>query len=311
MYKNFSARVLGISGRQSDLIEIAMTYGFQGLDIDAVDLQKRIARTDFDRASRFLTSSGMKVSAFDVPCDLDSQDENFGNSLKEVEAVVAVAGKVKARTGILAIPTSTNRASFPQYFEHIRARIQRIASLFESHQVLLGLSMSTFAEDRADRQFSFIQDVDGALALVHACQSEYVGILVDTFHWTVGRGTWEQLASLPGRKVAGLNIADAMAIPEIKDSRDSLKLIAGSGGIIDNGRFAKILAENGYDGPITSCPSPTNLGAITRDAIVSKAQDALDAALSAANLSTQTRRPEWIAAQATSAPYITNIEELG
>jgi sugar phosphate isomerase/epimerase len=311
MYKNLNARALGISGRQSDLIEIAMTYGFQGLDIDAVDLQRRTARTDFDRASRFLTSSGMKVSAFDVPCDLDSDDKEFDASLKDVEAVVSVAGKVKARAGILAIPAGTNRASFPQYFEFVRARIQRLASIFESNHVLLGLSMSTFEDCRADRQFSFIHDVDGALALVQACQSNSVGILVDTFHWTVGKGTWEQLASLQGHKVAGLNIADVATVPDIKESKDSLKLIAGSTGTIDNARFASTLAANGYDGPITSSPSPSNLGSITRDSIVSKAQDVLDATLSAANLSTQTRRPEWIAAQASSAPEISSLEDLG
>ncbi|MFM7928992.1 MAG: sugar phosphate isomerase/epimerase, partial [Pirellula sp.] len=72
MYKNLNAQTLGISGRQSDLIELAMTYGFQGLDIDAVDLQRRALRTDFERASRFLMSSGLRVTGFDVPCDLDA-----------------------------------------------------------------------------------------------------------------------------------------------------------------------------------------------------------------------------------------------
>lgn len=311
MYKNLNARALGISGRQSDLIEIAMTYGFQGLDIDAVDLQRRTERTDFDRASRFLASSGMKVSGFDVPCNLDSDDKEFEASLKDVEAVVGVAGKVKARAGILAIPASTNLAPFPQYFEYVRARLQRLATIFESHQVLLGLSLSTYLEDRSDRQYAFIQDVDGALALVNSCPSNYVGLLVDTYHWTVGKGTWEQLASLQGSKVAGLNIADMVAIPSLNESNDSLKFIAGTYGTVDNAQFAKILAENGYDGPITSSPSPKNLGSITRDSIVSKAQDVLDATLAAANLSTQTRRPEWIAAQASSGPQINSIEELG
>jgi sugar phosphate isomerase/epimerase len=242
---------------------------------------------------------------------LDSDDKEFEASLKDVEAVVGVAGKVKARAGILAIPASTNLASFPQYFEYVRARLQRLANIFESHQVLLGLSMSTFVEDRSDRQYSFVQDVDGALALANSCPSNYVGLLVDTYHWTVGKGTWEQLASLQGSKVAGLNIADMVAIPSLNESKDSLKFIAGTYGIVDNAQFAKILAENGYDGPITSSPSPKNLGSITRDSIVSKAQDVLDATLAAANLSTQTRRPEWIAAQASSGPEINSIEELG
>jgi len=62
MYKNLNAAALGISGRQSELIELAMTFGFQGLDIDALDLEKRSARTDFQKASRFLLSSKMSRS---------------------------------------------------------------------------------------------------------------------------------------------------------------------------------------------------------------------------------------------------------
>lgn len=311
MYKNLDARALGISGRQSDLIELAMTYGFQGLQIDAVDLQRRTARTDFEKASRFLLSSGMRVSGFDVPCDLDSDDKVFEQSLKEVEAVVEVAGRVKARSGLLMIPSATNRAAFPQYFELIKSRIDRLVPIFSSHQVLLGLSFSTYAEDRKDRQYPFIQDVNGALALAQACGSNSVGLLVDTYHWTVGKGTWEQLASLSGARVAGLSIADVKSVPEIKDSTESLKLIAGTAGTIDNTRFVQTLAANAYDGPVTSSPSSTNLGSITRDSIVSKAQDVLDATLTAAGLSTQTRRPEWIAAQASTAPEISSIEELG
>jgi hypothetical protein len=51
-----------------------------------------------------------------------------------------------------------------------------------------------------------------------------------------------------------------------------------------------------------------NLGAITRDSIVAKAQDVLDSTLSAAGIQTQTRRPEIIAAQARSAPEMSNLD---
>lgn len=310
MYKNLNAQTLGISGRQSDLIELAMTYGFQGLDIDAVDLQRRASRTDFERASRFLMSSGLRISGFDVPCDLDSDDSAFEQALKDTHAVVTIAGMAKARAAYLRIPSATNRAPFPQYFEWIKSRLDRLASIFAENKVILGLYFSTYAEDRNERQYPFIQDVNGALALLQSCDSKSVGLLIDTFHWTVGKGTWEQLSSLNVPLVAGLNIADLSTVPDIKDSTAALKLIAGTHGTVDNVRFAKILAEKGYDGPVTSSPSSLNLGTITRDSIVSRAQDVLDSTLSSAGIQTQTRRPEIIAAQARSAPELTNLDDL-
>ena len=64
MYKNLNATVLGVSGRQSELIELAMTYGFRGLDIDIVDLVKRTQRSEFEKAARYLFSAKMLVSGF-------------------------------------------------------------------------------------------------------------------------------------------------------------------------------------------------------------------------------------------------------
>ncbi|MCY2998434.1 MAG: hypothetical protein NT168_10035, partial [Planctomycetota bacterium] len=170
---------------------------------------------------------------------------------------------------------------------------------------------STFSEARESFQYQFIQDVNGALALIQACPSKSVGMLIDTFHWTVGKGTWEQLESFPVGRIGGLNIADASEIPEISDCKESHKLVAASVGTIDNSRFAKILSGNAYDGPITSTPALANLGSVKRDLIASKAQDVLDSTLTQAGLATQTRRPEVVAAQSRFAPYTPGIEELG
>ena len=34
MFKNFCPSALGINGRQSELIELALTYAFRGMDVD-------------------------------------------------------------------------------------------------------------------------------------------------------------------------------------------------------------------------------------------------------------------------------------
>jgi sugar phosphate isomerase/epimerase len=306
MYKNLNAAALGISGRQSELIELAMTFGFQGLDIDALDLEKRCARTDFPKASRFLLSSKMRVSSFDVPADLDADDSVFEESLKVVESVVAVAGQVGARAGIARIPAATDRSAFPQYFEWIRSRIDRLGGIFEKHSVLLGLVFSTYSEARAGKQYTFVHDVPGALALYNACSSPAVGLVIDSFDWTVGKGTWEQLATLPGSRIAGFNIADLSDIPSAETCDKSARLVAGTTGKIDNAKFATMLHQQGYDGPITSCPEASNFGTVTRDAIVSRAQEVLDQTLQKAGLPTQTRRPDLVVADTD-----TSFEQFG
>jgi sugar phosphate isomerase/epimerase len=306
MYKNLNATVLGVSGRQSELIELAMTYGFKGLDIDAEDLVKRIQRTDFDRATRFLTSSKMAVSGFEINVDLDSDDADFEKSLLPLPTTVEIAGKLQTRAGFLPLPAATNRKPFPEFFEMMNQRVERVAQIFAKYNVLLGLSFSTAAESREGKQFKFVQDVESFLAFFRACSNPSVGLIIDTFDWSVGGGTWDQLASLPGPRIAALRIADAAALSSIADSTLDKRQISGTTGTIDNVRFVTVLNKNGYDGPITSFADSSNFAATKRDSIVAKTQDALDHVLAGAGLPTFTRRPDMITE--SSAP---SLEDIG
>jgi hypothetical protein len=38
MFKNLSPEALGVSGRQSEMIELALSFGFKGLDLDIIEL---------------------------------------------------------------------------------------------------------------------------------------------------------------------------------------------------------------------------------------------------------------------------------
>lgn len=294
MYKNLNATVLGVSGRQSELIELAMTYGFLGLDIDIVDLVKRTQRSEFDKASRYLLSSKMQVSGFDTPIDLDSDDTSFEKALVQLPNAIEIAGKVGARAGFLRLPAATDRLPFHEYFDVLRKRIDRIGEIFEKNNVQLALYFSAAKENRENRQFKFIQDVDGFLAFFKACTSPSVSLVIDTFNWVVGGGTFEQLAEIPGERIAALRISDTEELPSVNDASLSMRQIAGATGIIDNVRFVTALSKAGFDGPITSYAHASNFGGLTRDAIVAKSQDALDNVLASAGLPTFTRRPDLV-----------------
>ena len=77
MIKNFSHAALGINGRQSELIELALTYGFTGMDIDMQDMLRRSQRTDIQDASKYLEAAKIKIGGFDLGIDLDADEESF------------------------------------------------------------------------------------------------------------------------------------------------------------------------------------------------------------------------------------------
>ena len=57
MYKNLNAQALGISGQDSELIELALSYGFKGLSLNLVDFAEQVASQGMARASRLLVSA--------------------------------------------------------------------------------------------------------------------------------------------------------------------------------------------------------------------------------------------------------------
>ena len=74
MLKNFSPNALGINGRQSELIELALTYGFRGMDVDLGDMFRRSQRSSADESAKYLRATDLLIGGFELDVDLDAED---------------------------------------------------------------------------------------------------------------------------------------------------------------------------------------------------------------------------------------------
>lgn len=291
MYKNLNSDVLAISGRQSEIIELALTYGFRGIDIDMVDLVKRCQRSSYENASRFLASSKLKIGGFEAPIDLDADEEAYAVKLAALNGVAEIARRADAPIAILTVPTGTNRLPYPEYFEIIRKRIDEIADIFAKEEVQLAITFNAIANDSADKQFKFIRDVEGFLALVKACTSKNLFIVFDSWNWHLGGGTEAQLDGLGLQRVAALRLADCNEGVDPAAATLDDCLLPASTGVIDNVTYLRKFGEAKLKLPVTPMGKPLNQTA-TRDALVGLAQDALDKVFSEAGLPIQTRKPD-------------------
>ena len=91
MYKNLNPESLGVAGRQSELIELTLTYGFRGLDVDAGDLLKRASLLGVEEATRYLRSANVKVGGLRLPVALAADEEGFKNDLERLSKVTDTA----------------------------------------------------------------------------------------------------------------------------------------------------------------------------------------------------------------------------
>jgi sugar phosphate isomerase/epimerase len=302
MYKNLSCDLLGISGRQSEIIELALTYGFRGIEIDMDDLVKRCQRSSFESASRFLASSKLEIAGFDAPIDLDSDDDKFATDLAKLHAVAEIAGRVKARVAVVVIPHGTNRLPYPEYFDVVRKRIDQIAEVFGKENVRLALDFHAIAPSAEEKQFKFVRDVEGFLALVRACNSKNVGIVFDSWNWFVGGGNIAQVEQLGLQRVATVRLADCRDGVAASAATSEDCLLPASTGIIDNTAILKKFVDAGLKIAVAA-RGTTPEATPTRDAFVGLAQDALDKVFTSAGLPSATRRPEMFVESSYARSY--------
>ena len=105
MYKNLGAAGLGISGRQSELIELALTYGFRGFDVVMERLVKQSQRNSLEHAGRFIDSAanfanGFAIGGWDPEIRWDADDAAFKERANHFNMVTVRINKPKTVVGI-------------------------------------------------------------------------------------------------------------------------------------------------------------------------------------------------------------------
>ncbi len=288
MYKNFNCELLGISGRQSEIIELALTYGFRGLDVDMVDFFKRCQRTSFDSASRFLISSKLIIGGFRVPVDLDADEDTFTSEVAKLNPLAETAARLGSQYGYLTVPNQTDRLPYPEYFEAISQRVAKVIEVLEKEGLELALTFDPIAAGES-KEFRFIRDVDGFVALVKACKR--AKIVFDSWAWFCGKGTAEHLEQVGLERVRAVWMADCVEGVAPDSATDDDCVLPGSTEVIDNAGYLKRFVETGLDLPVSPRGRALEKGG-TRDAFIAAAQDGLNAVFQAAGIPTSVRKPE-------------------
>lgn len=298
MYKTLDTNLLEITGRSTEVIELALTYGFLGINVDMMDLYKRSQRGTFESSSRFLTSSKLKVASFSAAISLDDDDTAFASNISTLKQVAEIAGKLGASCAVVNIPTGTNRLPYHEYFEVIRKRIDQIAEVLGQHGVKLALRFCAIP-DAEEKQFKFVRDVEGFVALVKST-AKNVGIVLDTWNWHLGRGKQSQLDEIGMDRVAIVYAADCKDGVDAAAATCEDRILPTISGVIDNVGWLKKLGNREL--PIVAYgTAPSEIS--TRDALIAHVQDTIDELLTAAGIPTNTRRPETFVAAAASTPY--------
>lgn len=282
MFKNLDAKALGLLPTQSETIELALSFGFRGIELDLAEFAVEVKNAGLPRARRLLDSAKLKVGTFPLPIEWQ-REAGFEAELAKLADLAGLAASLGAHRAVTVVAPANDERPYHQNFEFYGQRLTELGRALQPHGISLAVGFDASAAARQDKSFEFVHDFDALLVLLSTVHVENVGLWLDVWQiWASGASVEDARGKLTRGQVVAVSLSDAdetQADPRQPDARR----LPGECGNIDSAALLTRLAELGYDGPVTPTPG-SNLATMRRDQIVKLAGEKLDTVWKAAGI---------------------------
>jgi sugar phosphate isomerase/epimerase len=296
MFKNLNPSALGITGHQSEIIELALTYGFAGIDLNMAEFAVRVRLKGMPYARRLIQSANIRIGTFPLPLDWDTDDETFQKELKKLTEYADCAAELGCTCATAMLAPGSDTRPYHENFEFHRHRLHDICAVLRPAGVRLAVGFQAAEYLRQNRAFQFIHDLDALTLLLNMVASPNLGLGLDIWDVVACGGALDSIRKLPAGQIVAVQVADMPAAAAATELDEKSRLLpGGENGRIDVVGFLVLLREIGYDGPVSVRPSRAAFQSRRRDVIVKQTAEALDKAWRAAGLSLLSQRPAAVA----------------
>ncbi|MEC9094507.1 MAG: TIM barrel protein [Planctomycetota bacterium] len=289
MFKNLDGDCFGIAGRQNEVIEFALSNGYTSISVNFSDLVTRAGASGVEFSARYLISAKkLVVGQGELNIRLAGTDEEFTADVESLATVLEIVDSIRNVEGgvdhradrvTVNIQPYSDTLAYDDNFEVHKSRISQIAAKLAEKNLQIGLGIQAATSKRAEKENEFIWNAEGLLKLVSAINLDNVGINLNTWDWLVGGGTIEQLGSVSIDKIVCVTLTDMPENADLANLQNSERLLPGTGDTSFNTSVCQWLHDNGYNGPVSPGPSPLQFTGSSRDAVIHKAANAIDAIL--------------------------------
>jgi sugar phosphate isomerase/epimerase len=222
-------------------VEIALTPDSRW-DIDTGQLVEATHRAGFTRlglqASRAGPGAAAAYAAAGISCHellalVLSKDESA--TLSSAENLAEAAASVSAEWVLTVFRTGLNSGT---------ARlVERCAAMFTEAGAGMAVEFSPLGP---------VSSIEAGLEVVAAAGPGRAGLMIDSWHFSFGDSTWQDLASIPLEKIAYVQFTDGLAPVSSDLMRETMDRRALPGeGILELDRFATTLLDRGWQGVVS------------------------------------------------------------
>ena len=279
MYKILNTRGLGIGGRQNELIELALTYKFDGVEIDMEDLLGRHDALGKEFACQFLKSAKkLDMGTFRLPINFGAGEEAFKKAIGKIETILTLASELGAKRCFVELETNSPTDSFQENFDTHKTRLAEVAEIFATHDIKIGVYLRAVGATDVEGQFKFIQTAEELQTLVKTIGHDHLGVCLDLFEWQAGGGTVDQVkALLASNSITEVRLADLNEGAEASAvaKTDRVPVPASEPASVSY-QVVQLLIAAGYDGAISASTDSASFAADGRDPVLEKISGVLD-----------------------------------
>ncbi len=284
MFRNLNTEALGVSGRGGEILELALSFGFKGINLDLVDFQEQVKAQGLPRARRLIDSAKLKIGTFRLPLVWDDSDEAYQQGLKSNDDLLKLAAVLGATRAITSISPANDIRPYHENFEFHRRRLTELGEVLSQHGIQLGIELNVAAAARKDRAYQFIYTIDALAMLVSMIRAANVGIVLDPWQIRAGGGSIDEVQKIGGSRIVAAYLSDAPADAQPDNLTEADRFLPGETGTIDSAGILTWLAELKFDGPITPWADRSRVAGMRREQVVKLAGQRLDEAWKAAGL---------------------------
>jgi sugar phosphate isomerase/epimerase len=274
MFRNLSIVGLPLSGRPSELIEMALSFGFDSMDLDLIDFQQQAKVYGVEHARRLMVSARLKVGVFKLPVDLGGDEESFAKDLEALADRLDLAVEAEAARAVATVEPASDEHSFKDNFERYRTRLQAVGDLLEPRGIMLGLAVNPDPAARVEKTHAFLHTLEGLLGLV-AVSHPQVGVVADPFAMHAAGEPLSMIREIPEGKIVELRLSDAPADVPPGELTIAQRLLPGETGTIDIVAVLKDAEAAKFDGCVTPWAARATITGRGRERIVRLAGDRL------------------------------------
>ena len=284
MFKNLDGEAFGITGRQNEVIELALSYQFKGISVDIGEMLSRAKASGQEFATRYIDSAKIRVGGFKLPIKVTGEKDVYQASLEKLRECCEIAKVIGGTRCLHELEPASADLPYHENFELHRERLGEIADLLKEYSIRLGIGFNAIPKRRLGKTYEFIFEAEPTLTLIRTIGRPNIGLYLDLWQWLLGDGGMDQLDELAVDQILAVRLADIPDDADLSKITSEQRLLPGTAEGSKCVEVLKLLHAKGYDGPITPGQSASQFSRMPRETMVQRTREAMDNVLEKAGI---------------------------